>query len=148
MPVIKLFVGSSSGAKSQAKKLIEELTSDVVEFLPWWDAFTPGKILMHELDAIRDSVQGAIFVFSPDAEAEIRGVKKNIPNLNVLFEFGYFYGHLGPSKVAMIKYGDFYLPSDFGGYVYIKGSTYYKRNAVAPVGKGTKTDFKKWIQAF
>ncbi|MBL6968493.1 MAG: hypothetical protein ISR62_08750 [Desulfobacteraceae bacterium] len=33
-----------------------------------------------------------------------------MPNLNVLFEFGYFNGHHGKSKVAILKYGDFLPP--------------------------------------
>jgi len=146
MPKTILFIGSSTSAKSQAKALVKTLTSDTLEFLPWWDAFTPGKILLDELDAIRDKVNGALLVFSPEAETTIRKEKKFVPNLNVLFEFGYFYGHFGKQKVAMVKYGEFFLPSDFGGYTWIAGSTFFKRGAVVKVGARTKTDFKKWIQ--
>ncbi|MBS1700960.1 MAG: nucleotide-binding protein [Armatimonadetes bacterium] len=147
MPVTTLFVGSSSGAKSQAKELISKLSSPTLQFLPWWDAFTPGQTLMEDLDAIKNKVDGALFIFSPEGEATIRGELKQIPNLNVLFEFGYFYGHMGKTKVAMIKYGDFYLPSDFGGYIYITGSKFFRRSAVVAMGSRTKRDFMKWIQA-
>lgn len=146
MPKTTLFIGSSSAAKSQAKALVKALTSDTLEFLPWWDAFTPGKTLLEELDAIRDKVDGALLVFSPEAETVIRKEKKFVPNMNVLFEFGYFYGHFGKNKVAMVKYGDFFLPSDFGGYIWITGSGFFKRSAVVQVGARTKTDFKRWIQ--
>lgn len=146
MPKTILFIGSSTAAKSQAKTLVKILSSDTLEFLPWWDAFTPGKILLDELDAIRDNVHGALLVFSPEAKTLIRKEKKFVPNLNVLFEFGYFYGHFGKKKVAVIKYGEFFLPSDFGGYIWITGSKFFKRSAVAQVGERTKTDFKKWIQ--
>ena len=146
MPKTTLFIGSSSAAKSQAKKLVEELTSSTLEFLPWWDAFTPGNTLLVELDAIRDKVDGALLVFSPESETTIKKQTKHIPNLNVLYEFGYFYGHFGKTKVAMIKYGEFFLPSDFGGYIYIAGSKFFKRGAVVQVGKKTKHDFTKWVQ--
>jgi predicted nucleotide-binding protein len=146
MPKTTIFVGSSSAAKSQAKALIADLSSATLEFLPWWDAFTPGKTLLEELDNIRDKIDGALLLFSPESETTIKKDTKWIPNLNVLFEFGYFYGHFGKQKIAMIKYGEFFLPSDFGGYIWITGSKFFKRGAVAQIGKRTKTDFEKWIQ--
>ena len=85
-----LFLGSSSAAKSQAKALAAALTTAHVEFLPWWDAFTPGRTLLEELDAIRARVHGAVLLFSPEAESTVRGNVVHTPNLNVLFEFGYF----------------------------------------------------------
>lgn len=146
MPKTTLFIGSSSSAKSQAKAIVKQFTSATVEFIPWWEAFTPGRTLLEELDDIKGRVQGALLLFSPEAETEIRKQKKMVPNLNVLFEFGYFYGHFGKKGVAMIKYGDFFLPSDFGGYIWISGSKFFKRNAIVKVGKRTESDFKKWIQ--
>jgi predicted nucleotide-binding protein len=146
MPKTTLFIGSSSAAKSQAKAIVKKFTSPTVEFITWWDAFTPGRTLLEELDAIRDKVHGALLVFSPESETKVRKQKKMTPNLNVLFEFGYFYGHFGKKGVAMIKYGDIFLPSDFGGYIWITGSKFFKRGAVTRVGKRTETDFSKWIQ--
>lgn len=147
MPKTTIFIGSSAAAKSQAKALIDELSSATLEFKPWWDAFTPGNTLLEELDSIRGQVNGALLLFSPESETIIKGAKKDVPNLNVLFEFGYFYGHFGRQKVAMIKYGEFFLPSDFGGYIWITGSKFFKRGKVVkPIGKRTKTDFEKWIQ--
>ena len=145
MPKTKLFIGSSSAAKSQAKKLVAELSSATVEFVPWWEAITPGQLLLDELELIWDSVDGAVLLFSPESESEIRGVKKNIPNLNVVFEFGYFFGAFERNKVAMIKYGDFYLPSDFGGYQWIHGSKGFKRGAVQQVSQRTRNEFNRWI---
>ncbi len=146
MPETTLFIGSSTAARSQAKALVTAFTSATLEFLPWWDAFTPGRTLLEELDAIRDKVDGALLVFSPESETEIKKQKKHIPNLNVMFEFGYFYGHFGKEKVAMIKYGEFFLPSDFGGYVWITGSKHFTRGGAVHVGKRTSTDFSKWIK--
>lgn len=147
MPKTTLFLGSASAAKSQAKAVADALKSDGVDFLPWWDAFTPGRTLLEELDAIRAKVQGAILLFSPEAESTVRGNKVQTPNLNVLFEFGYFYGRFGKSRVAMLKYGDFYLPSDFGGYIHVSGSSFFKRGAVVKVGKRTITEFQRWVDS-
>jgi len=101
MPNTTIFIGSSSAAKSQAKKLIAELSSATLDFLPWWEAFTPGQTLLEELDGIRDKVQRALLLFSPESETTVKQQRKLVPNLNVLFEFGYFYGHFGKQKVPM-----------------------------------------------
>jgi predicted nucleotide-binding protein len=145
MPTTKLFIGSSSAAKSQAKRIVTELSSATVKFIPWWTAITAGQLLLDELEAIKDDVDGAVLVFSPESESKIRGAKKALPNLNVLFEFGYFFGGFERKKVAMIRYGDFYLPSDFGGYQWIHGSAGFRRGGVQAVGQRTKNEFNKWI---
>jgi predicted nucleotide-binding protein len=145
MPKTTLFVGSSSAAKSQAKTVVQSFTSPTVKFVPWWDVFTPGRTLLEELEDIKTKVDGAILLFSPEAEASVRGKTVWTPNLNVLFEFGYFYGYFGREKIAMLKYGDFYLPSDFGGYIHIFGSKFFKRGAVTQVGKRTEKEFGLWV---
>lgn len=147
MPKTTLFIGSSSAAKSQAKEVVSKLKSPTIDFLPWWEAFTAGRTLLEDLDNIRSKVDGAILLFSPEADSTVRGNTVQIPNLNVLFEFGYFYGHFGKQKTAILKYGDFYLPSDFGGYIHISGSKFFKRSAVVKVGKRTENEFGRWISA-
>ena len=144
MPKVTLFLGSSSNAKSQAKLLISSLSSDIVEFLPWWDAFIPGQTLLHEIEGIATRVQGALLLFSPEIPSTVRGKEVHTPNQNVLFEFGYFLGKLGKKSVATIRYGEFYLPSDLGGYIHITGSKFFKPGASTKVGKRTTTDFTRW----
>ena len=146
MPKTTIFIGSSSAARSQAKAIVNAFTGPAVGFLPWWEAFTAGRTLLEELDSIHDKVDGALLVFSPESETQIRKQTKVIPNLNVLFEFGYFYGKLGRDRVAMLKYGDFYLPSDLGGYVHIFGSKGFHRSSSIKVGKRTTTEFCRWIE--
>lgn len=146
MPKTTLFIGSSSAARSQAKAVVKKFTGPTLGFLPWWDdAFTAGRTLLEELDNIKNKVDGAILLFSPEAESTVRGKTVWSPNLNVLFEFGYFYGHFGKEKVAMMKYGDFYLPSDFGGYIHIFGSEFFNRGAAVKVGKRTEREFSNWV---
>ena len=72
MPKTKIFLASSAGAKNQANALVTEFTSATLEFLPWWNAFTPGKTLLAELDTIKDNVAGALILLSPEAPATIR----------------------------------------------------------------------------
>jgi predicted nucleotide-binding protein len=145
MPHTRIFIGSSGAARSQAKAVVKKFESSTVEFLPWWEAFTAGTTLLENLEAIRDRVDAAVLIMSPESESTIRGNAVQIPNLNVLFEFGYFLGRLGKTHVAMMKYGEFYLPSDLGGYTHVFGSKYFKRGAVTQVGKRTQGEFGRWI---
>lgn len=148
MPSTTIFVASSTAAKSQAKRLVKALAGPTLTFLPWWDAFKAGRTLLEELDAVRKRVDAAILVFSPESATRIRKKKRDIPNLNVLFEFGYLYGTLGRDRVAMVKYGNLYLPSDLGGYIHIHGSKSFKRGASLAVAKRTKAEFARWIAGF
>ncbi len=141
----RIFVGSSSAAKTQAKLLIRGLSRPGIEFLPWWDAITAGTTLLQELDRIRESVDAALILFSPDIPATMRDRTVAMPNQNVLFEFAYFYGSLGSDKVAIVRYSDFYLPSDLGGYIHIYGSGWFKANHATPASTRTKTEFERWI---
>jgi hypothetical protein len=47
----------------------------------------------------------------------------------------------------MVKYGDVYLPSDFGGYIHITGSSVFNRGAPAKVAKRTATEFERWVSS-
>jgi predicted nucleotide-binding protein len=147
VPQTTVFIGSSSAARSQARAVIDAFSGPTLRFLPWWDAFDPGRTLLEDLDAISKKVDAALMIFTPEADSTVRGKEVQVPNLNVLFEFGYFYGRFGRAKVAMLKYGDFYLPSDFGGYVHIFGSTTFKRGAAVPVSPRTEREFTRWVQA-
>ena len=140
-----IFIGSSSAAKSQARAVIREFASPTLKFLPWWEAFTAGRTLLEDLDHIRARVDGALLLFSPESTTRIRNKKYGVPNLNVLFEFAYFYGHFGRKKVAMLKYGEFYLPSDLGGYIHIYGSRSFRRGAAVQPGKRTIREFERWV---
>lgn len=142
-----VFIGSSAAAKSQARTIIRSFTRPGLRFLPWWDAFTAGRTLLKDLDNIRNRVDAALLVFSPESSTRIRNKRHAVPNLNVLFELGYFYGHFGEKKVAMVRYGEFYLPSDLGGYIHIAGSRSFRRGAAVPVGKRTTRELERWITA-
>jgi len=144
--MIKIFVGSSSGAKTQAKKFILGCQHKNITYLPWWEQFTAGKTLLSELDRIRKNVDAAVLLLTPEAlSTNARGTEIIVPNQNVLFEFGYFYAALGQSKVALAKYGTVSLPSDLAGYIHIFGSTFFKTNAGLAVGKRTRAEFDRWF---
>jgi len=146
MPTTRIFIGSSAAARSQAKAFIRKFEGPTLTFLPWWDAFVAGRTLLEDLDEIKDRVDAAILLMSPESETTIRGNTVQIPNLNVLFELGFLAGHLGRRRVAMVRYGDFYLPSDLGGYVHISGSSSFRRGGTVRVGKRTAADFARWVE--
>ena len=73
----------------------------------------------------------------------IRGHLQNVPNLNVLYEFGYFYGCLGKRRVGTIKYGKVYLPSDLGGYIHIGGDRNFRRGRALKVSARIVSSFDR-----
>ncbi len=145
MPETTIFLGCSSAARSQAKAVVKAFSTPTLKFLPWWDAFTAGRTLLEDLDRIRTRVQGALLLLSPESVTHLRRRRYEMPNLNVLFEFGYFYGHFGKPRVAMMRYGNVYLPSDLGGYIHIFGSRSFSRGQAAKVGKRTTSEFGRWV---
>ena len=146
VPTKTIFIGSSARARAQSKSFIERFEGPTLSFLPWWEAFTAGRTLLEALDEIKDRIDGAVLLMSPESETTVRGKTVAIPNLNVLFELGFFSGHLGRHKVAMVRYGDFYLPSDLGGYIHISGSSTFRRGTVQKIGKRTALEFSRWVE--
>lgn len=141
----KLFVASSKAAKTQAKEFIRDCPFDNLIYMPWWDHITAGPTLLDELDRISGNVDGAVIILTPEAVSTTpKGVEIVIPNLNVLFEFGYFYARFGKQKVVVVKYGTVNLPSDLGGYVHVFGSDYFRPNGKNPVSKRTHREYERW----
>ena len=145
MTPITVFVGSSSEAKPQAKVLIRDLASPAIRFLPWWDTFTPGHLLLNDLADVRDKASAALLLFTPDIPAKLRRSKAMLPNQNVLFELGYFFSAFDASQIALVRYGATHIPKDLDGYTHIPGSRFFKPGASVVAGKKTRTSFSRWI---
>ena len=146
--MMKIFVGSSTSAKKQAKDFIEGCANPNVKFIPWWEQFTAGRTLLEELTRIKNEVNAAVLIMTPEGVAtNTKGTQIVMPNLNVLFEFGFFYGTLGKDKTIIAKYGHVDLPSDLSGYIHVSGSKFFKPNAGVIVGKKTKSEFDRWLSS-
>lgn len=145
MPKTRIFIGSSTAGKRQAKIVADHFESGTVEFVRWWDAFTPGRTLLQDLDSLSEKIDAAVLVMSPEIPGTVRGNDVALTNQNVLFEFGYFYGKLGPEKTALVPYGTFYMPTDLSGYTHITGSTFFQPGKGVPVGKKTAATFDRWL---
>jgi len=144
--MMNIFIASSNAAKPQAKAFIKGCTRADVTFLPWWEQFRAGNTLLEELVRIRDQIDRAVLILSPESNTSLRRLTQPIPNLNVLFEFGFFYSALGKDKVAVIRYGRVYLPSDLDGYIHITGSRRFARGKAVKVGRQTKNEFERWLK--
>ena len=144
MAHLKIFIGSSLAGRPQAKALVKALRSKTVSFLPWWEVFKPGSIFLENMDLLRDKLDGALLVFSPEEAEKIEKSTMEMPSMEVLFEFCYLCGHLGKGRVAMVKYGEYFLPKDFGGYVWITGNKEFRRGRAVVVEENTKADFLAW----
>jgi predicted nucleotide-binding protein len=125
MPKTTIFVGSSSEAQSQAKVLIRDLASPTIKFLPWWECFTPGHLLLDDLEEVKKkTATAALLLFTPDIPATQRGNQVALPNQNVLFELGFFFSAFDRARIALVKYGATFIPRDLDGYTHIPGSGY------------------------
>lgn len=112
----KIFVGSSKGALPQAQDVAALLDSiDGVEALLWTDIFKVGDINFLSIDAVAGNAAGAVFLATPDDDSVLRGKPAKVPRSNVIFEYGYLTARLGLNRVALCKYNNVELPSDFKG---------------------------------
>lgn len=85
-----------------------------------------GRSIIEQLEA-HSNVGYAIVLITPD---DLGGVKtaprqrKPRARQNVIFELGYFVGHLGRHKVSILYKEDVEIPSDYHGVVYIPLDSY------------------------
>jgi len=64
----------------------------------------------------------AIALLTPDDVGALQGHENDLSpraRQNVIFEFGYFMGHLGRNRVCALTKGNVEIPSDYAGVVYI-----------------------------
>jgi len=150
MAAKKIFIASSSEAIPYAKSFTAGCRNQkLISYVSWWEVFRAGRTLIEELERFKKELHGAILIMTPDCKATVRRKQKHIPNLNVLFEFGYFFGAFPRENVAIVKYGDVYLPSDLDGYIPIYGGPDYDRKRKIKKGPvpsaRTKKEFFRWV---
>jgi hypothetical protein len=116
----EIFIGSSTEGSEQAKR-IYEILSGVVGVKPrmWTDSFHVGDITFTAIEAVAAKVAGAVFLATPDDDSMIKDNKVKMPRANVLFEYGYLTAMLRRNRVALCRYDDVELPSDFEGLTHI-----------------------------
>lgn len=137
----RIFIGSSSGALCDVKKLNVELTSSgEVQPVPWdGDVFDPSQITIESLEKQSKNCDFAILLMFKDDEVIINGNSSKAsvskPRDNVVFELGLFMGALGRDRVFFLT-DDAELPTDLKGVTYLP----YQH------GHGNKKSLKKAIE--
>lgn len=116
----EIFIASSSEALDQAERIAAVL-EEVPNVKPrlWKDEFVNGDITFIRIEELAREISGAVVVATPDDVSEIRGQRGRTPRANVLFEYGFLVASLGRHRVALCRYEDVVLPSDFNGLTHI-----------------------------
>lgn len=87
------------------------------EVTVWKHGFNLSQSTIDSLIKMAESVDFAIFIFTPDDIAEIRDQQKHVVRDNVVFELGLFVGTLGKERCFIVKPRDtdLYFPTDLLG---------------------------------
>lgn len=95
----KCFIGSSRESIRYARAIHEQLKREA-QVTPWYaNAFRANEYTMEALERHLDESDYAVFVFSPDDVAQIRGKYYYVTRDNTQFEMGLFWARLRRSRV-------------------------------------------------
>ena len=110
------------GRDNEAKETVARLLTDL--------SLTP--VILHEqpnqgrtiIEKFEEHAQVgfAVVLLTPDDVGSLKGEESNLKpraRQNVIFEFGYFIGHLGRKRVCALVKGNVEKPSDYDGVVYV-----------------------------
>lgn len=113
----RVFIASSKEGLPEAKAINGNLDHSTVPTLWPNGTFNLGSHALESLTKKSSDVDFAVFIFTPDDVAEIRGKTEHIVRDNVLFELGLFIGALGRDRCFIVRPRgvDLHLPSDLLG---------------------------------
>lgn len=81
-----------------------------------------GRTIIEKFEQEAKEVRFAVVLLTADDEGRLRGEEADLKpraRQNVIFELGYFAGAFGRKRVCALTKGDFEIPSDYDGVVYI-----------------------------
>jgi SAM-dependent methyltransferase len=114
-----VFIGSSTEARDRGivPRVAALLARNDFTVTTWYDhdGFAPGEYTLDALLSIAKETDFALFVFSKDDQAQVRGETHAVPRDNVLLEYGLFTAHLGRRRVAVVQEDGVKLPIDVNG---------------------------------
>lgn len=112
----RIFIASAVESLSVADAFNVNLDHQA-EVTVWKNGFSLSQGTIESLVRMAESVDFAIFIFTPDDIAEIREQQKNVVRDNVVFELGLFIGTLGSERCFIVKPRgtDLHLPTDLLG---------------------------------
>lgn len=117
----KIFIvhGRDDGSRETVARFLERLKLEPVILN---EEASRGKTIIEKFEHHAD-VGFAVVLLTPDDEGALRGDEDDRSpraRQNVIFELGFFIGHLGRERVcALTKGSDMEIPSDYAGVVYI-----------------------------
>ncbi len=102
---IRVFIGSSSEAKSLAEDVEAVLLDLGVDARVWWrpDVFPAGPTIIELLEEEARNTDAAVLVATADDQTTIRGNQHTTPRDNVTFEAGLFIGAHGRQQTAIAE---------------------------------------------
>ena len=110
--------GRDDGAKNMVARFLEKLDLKPVILA---ERPAKGRTIIEKFEQ-HAQVGYAIVLLTPDDAGSLQG-DENEPKLrarqNVIFELGFFIGHLGRARVCALTKGDVEIPSDYAGIEYI-----------------------------
>jgi hypothetical protein len=140
-----IFVGSSREGLEQAEQVCAILGEvKGVEPLLWTYAFANGDITFLRIEELSKEVAGAVFLATPDDKSVIRAQEVFTPRANVLFEYGFLTAALGRPRVALCRYDNVELPSDFQGLTHIPMGPF---EPMRQIDYHSKSNLKTWADA-
>jgi CRP/FNR family transcriptional regulator, cyclic AMP receptor protein len=119
---IQVFIMSSTEALNIARERQNHFADDNFSVIIWTDGvFNPSSYAIESLEKAVDDSDFAIAIAQPDDFSEIRGEAKHVLRDNVIFELGFFIGHLGRKRTLLLEPRDkeVKLPTDLSGLMTI-----------------------------
>ena len=116
----RVFIGSSSEYLPEVSRIKQLLDNDSIECVLWTTVFQPGYLTFEALESMLLDCGAAVFLATPDDEAEIRHERVATPRANVMLEFGLVAGRLGRHNIAVCRYTNANMPSDLQGLTVIE----------------------------
>lgn len=112
----RIFIASSAESLDVADAFNVNLDHQA-EVTVWKHGFALSQSTIESLVQMADTVDFAIFIFTPDDVAQIREKESLVTRDNVVYELGLFTGTLGKDRCFIVKPRDtdLHLPSDLLG---------------------------------
>ncbi len=116
----RVFIGSSSEAKSVMRSIEAQLSDRGFIPVPWQGNIGLARNTLSELWRLAHEVDFAVFVWAADSLLEERGHQAWATRDNVIYEAGLFAGVLSPKRVFLVveARSDVKIPSDYLGIGY------------------------------
>ncbi len=138
----KVFLASSTPAKSAMRSIAKWLAESGVEPVPWDSPglFQPGDYILERLLDLAGEVDAAIILFGDEDRGWYRHYASVAPRDNVLIEYGIFSSRLGRERTIVCRTGNPKNASDLGGLIWVQiGATKAERD-------DAKSRVQKWAR--